>query len=96
MILSDWEKLNYILSLSQLLTEEEKDICSKVKINLEKLNDLEKVITILKEKYIFIFDCDYRGYFVTLINKNGAKKDAYNEIIFDTEQDYKLFKKIFN
>lgn len=96
MILSDWEKLNYILSLSQLLTEEEKDVCSKIKINLEKLNDLEKIITILKEKYNFIFDCDYRGYFVTLTNKNGAEKDAYNEIIFDTEQDYKLFKKIFN
>ena len=96
MILSDWEKLNYILSLSQLLTEEEKDVCNKIKINLEKLNDLEKIVTILKEKYNFIFDCDYRGYFVTLTNKNSAEKDAYNEIVFDTEQDYKLFKKIFN
>lgn len=93
MILSDWNQINYILSLSQILTVEEKEICNKITTNLETLQDLTTIINILKTKYNFTFDCNAKGYYVTFTNKNSADEFVDNILFFDSEKDYKLFKK---
>lgn len=93
MILSDWNQINYILSLSQILTIEEKGICDKITDNLETLQDLTAIINILKTKYNFTFDCNAKGYYVTLTNKNSADEICDSTLYFDSEKDYKLFKK---
>lgn len=93
MIPSDWNQINYILSLSQILTVEEKEICDKITANLEKLQDLTAIIDILKTKYNFTFDCNAKGYYVTFTNKNSADELHDNTLYFDSEKDYKLFKK---